>query len=418
MKITLGTHVEIELIEKSGESEHLAFDIVVDKDADFYSGLLGISTPLAKAIQGHRSGEAVPYPPGSGGRVRILNVSHTHRPVTDAAEKRRAIVKEAVIQSEITNQMIFATSTGSKWGDYDVDMEKLLKKEKLMITIAIFGAAGKMGTRISRRLQEAGSIEYLGPYKSLYVEAGEIGQARLRESGLEPTAPDIAAAQADVVILAIPDKLLGKVSRDIVPQMKSGAMVICLDPAAPWGGELAQRRDVSYFVCHPCHPPVVNDEIDPEARMDFFGAIKAKQHVVAALMQGPESDYARGEAIVRAIFAPVMNVYRVTVEQMAILEPALSETVVLTCMVIITEAIEEAVKHGVPAEAARQFVLGHMNVNIGILFKYIDAQLSDGAKMAVARGRERIFQPDWKDVFKRENVMAEVKAITQGITLK
>jgi hypothetical protein len=59
-----------------------------------------------------------------------------------------------------------------------------------------------------------------------------------------------------------------------------------------------------------------------------------------------------------------------------------------------------------------------MNVNIGILFKYIDAQLSDGAKMAVARARSRLFQPDWKDLFKHENVMAEVKAITQGITIK
>jgi hypothetical protein len=113
-----------------------------------------------------------------------------------------------------------------------------------------------------------------------------------------------------------------------------------------------------------------------------------------------------------------MNVYRVTVEQMAILEPALSETVVLTCMVIITEAIEEAVKHGVPAEAARQFILGHMNVNVGILFKYIDAELSDGAKLAVSRAKNRIFQPDWKQVFEPENVMAEVKAITQGISVK
>ena len=163
---------------------------------------------------------------------------------------------------------------------------------------------------------------------------------------------------------------------------------------------------------------MVNDETDPEARMDFFGAIKAKQHVVAALMQGPEEDYARGEAVVRAIFSPVMNVYRVTVEQMAILEPALSETVVLTCMVIIREAIDEAVKCGVPPQAARDFVLGHMNVNIGILFNFIDAQLSDGAKLAVSRARERIFQPDWKAVFEPENVMAEVKAITQGISVK
>src|SRR5512140_2925223 len=281
-----------------------------------------------------------------------------------------------------------------------------------MTSIALFGAAGKMGSRISRRLKENTH------YTPFYVEEGETGQARLRERGDAPADPATAARTADVLILAIPDKLIGKVSQAIVPQMKPGAMLVLLDPAAPHGGELPARADITIFVCHPCHPPVVNDETDPEARMDFFGAIKAKQHVVAALMQGPEDDYARGEAVVRAIFAPVMNVYRVTVEQMAILEPALSETVVLTFMVIMREAIDEAVKHGVPAEAARQFVLGHMNVNIGILFKYIDAQLSDGAKLAVARAKTRIFQPDWKSVFEPENVMAEVKAITQGITLK
>jgi D-apionate oxidoisomerase len=281
-----------------------------------------------------------------------------------------------------------------------------------MTTIALFGAAGKMGSRISRRLHE--NVDY----QTLYVETGEIGIGRLNERGDIPTPVDQAARAADVLILAIPDKLIGKVSQEIVPMMRPGAMLILLDPAAPHGGELPQRGDISIFVCHPCHPPIVNDETDPEARMDFFGAIKAKQHVVAALMQGPETDYAFGEAVIRAIFAPVMDVFRVTVEQMAILEPALSETVVLTCMVIITEAIQEAINHGVPPEAARQFILGHMNVNVGILFKYIDAELSDGAKLAVSRAKGRIFQPDWKKVFEPENVMAEVKAITQGISVK
>jgi hypothetical protein len=200
--------------------------------------------------------------------------------------------------------------------------------------------------------------------------------------------------------------------------MKPHALLMLLDPAAPHGGELHQRTDIAYFVTHPCHPPVVNDEVDPAARMDFFGGIHAKQHVVAALMQGTEADYALGEQVIRHIFAPVMNVYRVTVEQMAILEPALSETVVLTCMVIMREAIDEAIHRGVPPQAARDFVLGHMNVNIGILFGYIDAQLSDGAKMAVERARQSLFQPDWKKVFEPENVLREVKAITQGITLK
>lgn len=281
-----------------------------------------------------------------------------------------------------------------------------------MTTIALFGAAGKMGTRISNRLKE----DTL--FQTFYVESGEAAENRLRERGLMPTPADEAACQADVMILAIPDRLIGKVSAQVVPLMKPRAMMMLLDPAAPYGGELYQREDIAYFVTHPCHPPVINDEVDPAARMDFFGGIHAKQHVVAALMQGTEADYTLGESVVRRIFAPVMNVYRVTVEQMAILEPALSETVVLTCMVVMREAIDEAIRRGVPQQAARDFVLGHMNVNIGILFGYIDAQLSDGAKLAVERARQSIFQPDWKKVFEPDNVLREVKAITQGITLK
>jgi len=273
--------------------------------------------------------------------------------------------------------------------------------------IALFGAAGKIGTRISDNLCTDATLDVL------YVEAGEAGQARLRQRGLTPSAADEAARQADALILAIPDTLIGKVARDVTPSMKSGAMLICLDPAAPHGGDLPSRADISYVVCHPCHPPVINDETDPAARLDFFGG-KARQHVVCALMQGPESDYQKAEALVRRMFAPVMNVYRVTVEQMAILEPALSETVVLTCMFVIKEAIDEAVRRGVPEDVARDFVLGHINVNLGILFKYINADFSDGAKLAVARAKQSIVQPDWKKVFEPENVMTSVKAITQA----
>jgi hypothetical protein len=151
--------------------------------------------------------------------------------------------------------------------------------------------------------------------------------------------------------------------------------------------------------------------------MDFFGAIKAKQHIVCALMQGPEKDYVRGEAICRQMFAPVMNAYRVTVEQMAILEPALSETVTATCMTIIREAIDVAVRRGVPEEAAREFILGHMKVNIGILFGYIGSPFSDGALKAIERGRKKLFRDDWASVFEPENVMAEIKAITAGTSV-
>ena len=134
-------------------------------------------------------------------------------------------------------------------------------------------------------------------------------------------------------------------------------------------------------------------------------------------MQGTENDYEIGEALSRQMFAPVMNAYRVTVEQMAILEPALSETVAATCMTIIREAVDEAVKRGVPEEAAREFILGHIKVNIGILFGYIGSPFSDGALMAIERGKKKLFQPDWARVFEPENVMAEIRAITAGTSV-
>jgi len=276
-----------------------------------------------------------------------------------------------------------------------------------MNTIALFGAAGKIGTRIAEKLRDDPD------FRTLYVEAGEAGLARLRERTLTPTPQEEAIRQADTIVLAIPDTFIGKVASSLVPQLESGTLVILLDPAAPHGGELPEREDIAYFVVHPCHPPLVNDEVDPEARADFWGGV-ARQNIVCALMQGTESDYQKGERIARKMFAPIIDAHRITVEQMAILEPAMAETVILTCMVVMKEAIDEAVRCGVPAQVAYDFALGHMRVNLGILFGYIDAQVSDGAKLAVKRAKKSVFQPDWKKVFEPENVVEQVMAIVQG----
>ena len=280
-----------------------------------------------------------------------------------------------------------------------------------MVRLALFGAAGKMGTRISAKLQGDPQFEVM------VVESGAAGLQRLRERNLTPTPAEEATRRAEVVVMAIPDVFIGRVAREIVPLMRPATMLICLDPAAPFSGELPARQDVTYFVVHPCHPPIVNDEVTPEARRDFFGGI-AKQNIVCALMQGPEADYARGEHIARRMFAPVLRAHRVTVEQMALLEPAMAETTVLTLMAAMREALDETVARGVPEQAARDFLFGHMNVNLGILFGLLDAQVSDGAKMAMSRARPVIFQPDWKKVFEPEYVMAEVRAITQAIARK
>lgn len=273
--------------------------------------------------------------------------------------------------------------------------------------IALFGAGGKMGCRIADNLIKT-------EHDVRFVEVSEAGVERLKQRALQTTAHETAVADADAAILALPDNLIGRVAPTIVPGLKSGAMVICLDPAAPFGGQLPEREDITYFVTHPCHPPVVNDEVSPEAKRDFFGGIAAKQHIVCAIMQGPESDYVKGEQICREMFAPVMRAHRVTVEQMAMLEPALSETTVATCMVVIREAIDEAVRRGVPEEAAIDFILGHINVNIGILFGFIGSPFSDGALKAIERGKKKLFRDDWKTVFEPENVMAEIKAIVHA----
>lgn len=274
------------------------------------------------------------------------------------------------------------------------------------MNVAVFGAAGSMGVRVTNALKDAPE------YTMLYVEAGEAGQARLREKGLDPTSQEEAVREADVVIFAVPDTVVGSLAKEIVPSLKSGTMVVTLDPAAAYAGELPEREDISYFITHPAHPPIYNDETDPEARRDYFGSGKAKQAFVNALMQGPEEDYAKGEKIAHKLWGPVLRSHRVTVEQMAILEPVLSETVTATCLTVIREAVDEAAERGVPFEAARDFVLGHINVELAILFDELDWSLSAGAQKAVEEAKKDIFQPDWKKVFEPDNIKESVAKIT------
>jgi D-apionate oxidoisomerase len=275
-----------------------------------------------------------------------------------------------------------------------------------MSRIALFGAGGKIGCRITDRLKESS-------HSVFYVEPGPAGRANLERRGLPVTSEDAAVGGADIAVLAVPDSLLQRVSAAIAPRLRPGAMVVCLDPAAPCAGRVTLREDLSCFVTHPCHPPVFNDETDPGARRDFFGGVRARQHIVCALLQGPEEDYARGEALAREMFAPVMRAHRVTVEQMAILEPALSETTSQTCIQVIREALDEAVRRGVPADAARDFLLGHINIQLAIFFGEIDVQFSDGAKLAMSRARSQIIQPDWKQVFEPNAIRECLEAITQ-----
>lgn len=129
--IALYAKVLVELIDLSGVAEQAGFTLVASKQADFKSGLFDENTPLGRALIGRRAGEVIPYAIGDLKEVRILSVKRGEADVSpEAAEKRRETVRKAAAQSEIINQLIFATASGSKWGDYDVDVEKLLDQRQ------------------------------------------------------------------------------------------------------------------------------------------------------------------------------------------------------------------------------------------------------------------------------------------------
>lgn len=278
-----------------------------------------------------------------------------------------------------------------------------------MTTVALFGAGGKMGVRLATNLAKS-------DYETLHVEVSLEGQARLKqETGLNCVSQAEALEKADVVILAVPDRLIGKVLSTFVVDLKPGTAVIMLDAAAPYAGKLPERKDITYFVAHPCHPPLFNDEIEPEALKDYFGGIAAKQHIICALGQGPEEHYQICADVARAFYAPVMRVHRCTVEQMAILEPALSETVGATFAKALADATQAAADRGIPYQAAEDFMLGHLNILLATSFGHQPGgKLSDGCLLAIEEAEPVIFKDGWLErVFDLDAIKASVKSICQ-----
>jgi D-apionate oxidoisomerase len=272
--------------------------------------------------------------------------------------------------------------------------------------ITVVGAGGKMGLRLTRNLKKSA-------FEMSYLEVSQVGIDKLKELEVTVSTEEKALADADVVILAVPDTHLSKVSGQLIPKMKKNALVMTLDPAVARAGKLFLREDMAYFITHPAHPSVFNWEPTPEAQADFFGGSLAKQPIVCALMAGAEEYYDIGEQIARQMYAPVSKSFRVTMEQMALLEPALVETLSSSCLDLVREGMEEIIKRGVPAEAAREFLLGHINIQLAVLFRELpNAVFSDAANKALQRGRSILFKEDWKKIFEPDNVLQQVMDIT------
>lgn len=257
-----------------------------------------------------------------------------------------------------------------------------------MEKIAILGAGGKMGGRITNSLLKAGKDLFL-------AETSPAGIKVVEDKGLKVIPVTEALAACDTVIFALPDKLLGKLTAEYVPMVKPDTLIILLDPAAVFANEAYIRRDCTTAVIHPCHPQVFFEQPSEEARNDHFGGIAGLQDVVIAHVAGERTLFNRAVELSKQMFAPVMNSFEITVEQMALLEPAATEVINTALIQVMGETIDEVVKKGIPEAAARSFVLGHLQMGLAIiLFK--TNPLSDGAKIAAKAGYDSLIRPDWR----------------------
>lgn len=265
------------------------------------------------------------------------------------------------------------------------------------LTIAIIGAGGKMGMRVSNNLMKTNHTAY-------YVENSPAGQERVTATGRSLTDSTMAVADADVVVLAVPDLALASVSASVVPQLKSGAVLLTLDPAAAYAGLLTKRADVVFAVAHPCHPSIFLQRHTPEEYADTFGGIAAPQDVIAAVETDDYSKKQMAETAIRVIYAPVIDVHWVSVKQLAQLEPTLVETI--ACMIgsLLKESLHEAVHTmGVPEPAARAILLGHTQVALANSLNG-DNPFSEACLIAMDYGRESIIKEDWKKIFRDDEL--------------
>ena len=275
-----------------------------------------------------------------------------------------------------------------------------------MKTITLIGAGGKMGCRLTDNFLRS-------PYQVHYLEVSPRGLENLRQRGVNVGQPSEAVPLSDVVILAVPDVAIGAVAREVVPRMKPGALLLTLDPAAPLDDQLPRREDIGCVIAHPCHPSVFNWEPTEPAFRDFYGGISAKQAIVVALMWGEEGYYDLGVEISTAMYAPVSRVHRVSLEQMAMLEPALVETLAQTCMEVVKEGHDRLVAAGVPAEAVRDFVLGHLRIQIAVLFGEGNGTFSDAAYKISKRAKPVLFREGWQKIFELPDIREQVRDITR-----
>ena len=69
---------------------------------------------------------------------------------------------------------------------------------------------------------------------------------------------------------------------------------------------------------------------------------------------------------------------------------------------------------GLSEQAARDFLFGHLRIELAIIFDVAGFPFSDGALLAIERAKEKIFRPNWKNVMSLDSIQQSVKEITHA----
>ncbi len=263
------------------------------------------------------------------------------------------------------------------------------------IVVSVIGAGGKMGTRVSNNLaKHPDSIDLR------FCENSAGGIAAIQARGFSVVAAETAVPESDIVVLAVPDVIIKKVSVGIVALMKPGATLIILDPAAAVARELALRDDCTFVVTHPCHPSYFVNQESEEARADAFGGIAATQDLVMAKIQGDDANFANAKTVSELMFAPVTNCFVMGIRDIAFLEPTLVEILGASTLYAMAETVNEAERRGIQREAAVSFLTGHINVLSSIFLGRLgNVQVSDACKVAIGLGNRLVLRDDWKRIW-------------------
>ena len=81
-------------------------------------------------------------------------------------------------------------------------------------------------------------------------------------------------------------------------------------------------------------------------------------------------------------------------------------------MEVVKEGHDRLVAAGVPKAAVRDFVLGHLRIQIAVLFGETNGTFSDAAYKISKRATPVLFKEGWQKIFELADIREQVRDIT------